>query len=173
MDGLTFFWVFLKASLLAIGGSGNLPFLHADLIPMGWAKEADFVNAMAVGQVSPGPSGLWSVSLGYLIFGWAGAGLALAALSLPPLLAIGVVYFYDRIQKYASVQYFSRGLALGVVGLGLAVTLGLARSTVNDWFGWIVVGLSILAAMRKKIPVIVILILAAGVGMIFYSLGLA
>jgi len=169
MDMLTFFWLFLKASLLSIGGSGNLPFLHADLIPMGWAKEADFVNAMAVGQVSPGPSGLWSVSLGYLIFGWVGAGLALAALSLPPLLAIGVVYFYDRVQKYQAVQYFSRGLALGVVGLGLAVTFSLARSTIIDGFGLVIMVLTVLLAMGKKIPVIVILILAAAAGIIFYQ----
>jgi chromate transporter len=171
MDILTFFWIFLKASLFSIGGSGNLPFLHADLIPMDWAKESDFVNAMAVGQVSPGPSGLWSVSLGYLIFGWAGAGLALAAVSLPPLLAIVVVYFYDRVQKYMAVQYFSRGLALGVAGLGLAVTLGLARSTVNDWFGVLIMLLSAGMAMSKKVPVIVILVLAAAAGMIFYSKG--
>ena len=89
MNWLTFFLLFLKASLLSTGGLGNLPFLHQDLIALGWASEADFVTAIAVGQVSPGPTGLWSISLGYLTFGWWGAALALAALSFPAAAGIG------------------------------------------------------------------------------------
>ena len=169
MELLTFFWLFFKASLLSIGGSGNLPFLHADLIPLGWATESDFVTAMAVGQVSPGPSGLWSISLGYLIFGWVGAVVALAALSLPPFLAIGVVLFYDKLEKYKAAQYFSRGLALGVAGLGLAVTFGLAKSTISDGYGIMIAVVSAGLALSRKAPIIVILILAAAAGMLLYG----
>src|SRR5512144_1376618 len=117
MSALTYFSLFLKASLLSTGGLGNLPFLHKDLIDLGWAKEQDFITAIAVGQVSPGPTGLWSISLGYLTYGWLGAGLALAALSLPPLLALVVAGFYSRIERRPRVQDFTLGLSLGVVGL--------------------------------------------------------
>ena len=169
MDLLAFFWLFLKASLLSIGGSGNLPFLHADLLRLGWANETDFVTAMAVGQVSPGPSGLWSIALGFLIHGWPGAGLALAALIIPPLLVILVVVFYERMEKYPAVQYFSRGLALGVTGLGLAVTFGLAQSTITDGFGLAIAVCCAGLALSKKVPIVAILILAAGAGFIFYG----
>ena len=80
MNPAIYFWLFLKASLLSIGGTGNLPFLTEDLIPLGWAQPADFLTAIAVGNLSPGPNGLWSVSLGYLTFGWTGAALAFLAL---------------------------------------------------------------------------------------------
>ena len=70
IDPLQFFLIFLKASLLSFGGLGNLPFLHTDLIALGWAQESDFLTAIAVGQMSPGPTGLWSISLGYLIYSW-------------------------------------------------------------------------------------------------------
>src|SRR5512133_903257 len=99
MTPLLYFWLFLKASLLSTGGLGNLPFLHKDLVALGWAKESDFITAIAVGQVSPGPTGLWSISLGYLTYGWLGAGLALVALSLPPLLALAVGAFYSRMEQ--------------------------------------------------------------------------
>ena len=46
MNPLAFFWVFLKASLLSTGGLGNLPFLHRDLLGLGWARESDFVTAI-------------------------------------------------------------------------------------------------------------------------------
>src|SRR5512142_3187987 len=98
MSPVLFFITFLKASLLSTGGLGNLPFLHQDLIALGWAQPSDFVTAIAVGNVSPGPTGLWSVSLGYLTYGWTGAILALVALSLPPLSILAIAAFYSRIE---------------------------------------------------------------------------
>ena len=154
----------MKASILSTGGLGNLPFLHKDLLALGWANESDFITAIAVGQVSPGPTGLWSISLGYLTFGWLGAGLALAALSLPPLLIIGVAAIYDRMEKLKGVQNFSRGLALGVIGLTLTVALGLARSAIIDWRSLIIAICALGLALSKRVPIILILGLAALAG---------
>ncbi len=170
MNPLAFFWVFLKASLLSTGGLGNLPFLHRDLLGLGWARELDFVTAIAVGNVSPGPTGLWSISLGYLAYGWLGAGLALAALSLPPLLALAVSAFYSRLETLPAVQNFTRGLTLGVVGLTLAVALGLAGTSITDWRGIVIAAAALGLALTKKVPVIVILALAAVAGGLIYGL---
>jgi chromate transporter len=163
--------LFLKASLLSTGGLGNLPFLHKDLLSLGWANESDFITAIAVGQVSPGPTGLWSISLGYLTFGWPGAALALAALSLPPLLIVGVASIYDRMEKLPGVQNFSRGLALGVIGLTLTVALGLARSAIIDWRSWIIAICALGLALSKRVPIILILGLAAAAGCLLYWRG--
>ncbi len=168
MNPLLFFLLFLKASLLSTGGLGNLPFLQKDLSVLGWAKSSDFVTAIAVGQVSPGPSGLWSISLGYLTFGWLGAFLALIALSLPPLLALLVSAFYNRLEKLPAVQDFTRGLSMGVVGLTLAVALGLAGSSVTDWRGILIALGALGLALSKKVPVILILALAALAGCLLY-----
>ena len=168
MNALLYFWLFLKASLLSTGGLGNLPFLHKDLVGLGWAKESDFVMALAVGQVSPGPNGLWGIALGYLIFGWPGAGLALIAISLPPLLALVVAAFYNRLGRQPVVQDFTRGLALGVVGLTLAVALGLAPSTIADWRGILITLGALVLALSKRVPIIAILALAAVAGMVIY-----
>jgi chromate transporter len=170
VNPLAFFWVFLKASLLSTGGLGNLPFLHRDLLALGWARESDFVTAIAVGNVSPGPTGLWSISLGYLTYGWLGAGLALAALSLPPLLALAVSAFYNRIERQPAVQNFTRGLTLGVIGLTLAVALGLAGVSIADWRGIVIAAAALGLALSKKVPVIVILALAALAGGLIYGL---
>lgn len=169
MDLLLYFWLFLKASLLSTGGLGNLPFLHKDLVGLGWAAEADFITAIAVGQVSPGPSGLWSISLGYLTYGWLGAGLATIALSLPPLLTLGVAAFYDRLEHAPAVQDFTRGLSLSVVGLMLAVAFGLVHSAVTDGWGILIALGAFGLALSKKVPVIVLLGLAALVGVILYG----
>ena len=169
MNLLLYFWLFLKASLLSFGGLGNLPFLNKDLIALGWAQEPDFVTAIAVGQLSPGPTGLWSISLGYLTLGWLGAGLALVAISLPPLLVAAVAAFYGRLERLPAVQGFTRGLSLGVVGLNfLAVTWGLARTAIVDWRGVLIAAGALGLALSKRVPVVAILGLAALVGLLIY-----
>ncbi len=169
MNPLELFWLFFKASLLSTGGLGNLPFLHKDLIGLGWAGEKDFVTALAVGQVSPGPNGLWSISLGYLVYGWLGAALALAALSLPPLLTMLVAAFYNRIEGQPLVQDFTRGLGLGVVGLTAAVALGLTTTAISDWRGIVITAVALGLAISKRVPVLLILALAALAGVLIYA----
>src|SRR5436853_6981645 len=85
-----YFLLFLKASLFSTGGFSNLPSLHQDLIANGWAREADFGQSIAIGQISPGPNGLWVISLGYLTYGYAGASLALVTSSFPAVLVVFV-----------------------------------------------------------------------------------
>ena len=168
MNPFTYFLLFLKASLLSTGGLGNLPFLHSDLIGLGWAHETDFVTAIAVGQVSPGPTGLWSISLGYLTYGWLGALLALAAISLPPLLMLGVAAIYGRIEHNPLVQNFLRGMALGIVGLTVAVAFSLAGSSISD-VGGVVIGLAALVlAVSRRVPIILILVFSAAAGLLLY-----
>lgn len=166
-----FFWLFLKASLFTTGGLGNLPLLHRDLVGLGWASEEDFLTALAVGQVSPGPTGLWSISLGFLVGGWAGAGAAAVALSLPPLLVLVLAAFYHRLEHLQIVQDFSRGLSLGVVGLAAAVSLGLAGSAISDWRGAVIAMVALGLALSKRVPVILILTAAAVAGVLMYGSG--
>src|SRR5499426_2117515 len=93
----TLFWIMFKASLLSTTGTGNLPIVHQDLLARGWANDRQFAESLAIGQISPGPSGLWVISMGYLVDGLRGAVLTLIAISLPPLLALLLVNgFYRR-----------------------------------------------------------------------------
>jgi chromate transporter len=127
------------------------------------------VTAIAVGQLSPGPTGLWSISLGYLTYGWLGAGLALVALSLPPLLVLGVSAFYNRIEALKPAQDFMRGISLGIIGLTLAVTFGLAGTAIVDVRGLLIALGAFALAASKKVPAVYILVLAAVVGCILYG----
>ena len=166
---LLYFWLFLKASLLSTGGLGNLPFLHQDLIALGWATEADFLVAMAVGQVSPGPNGLWTISLGYLTYGWLGAGLSLIAITLPTLLALVVVALHRRVETHPLVQRFTLGITLGVIGLTLGVAWSLFSTTVTDWQGVMITLGALALALTKRVPIVLVLALAALAGWLLYG----
>src|SRR5437899_9311795 len=96
INPLIYLLLFIKASLFSSGGISNLPSLHQDLTAAGWASEADFGQSLAIGQVSPGPNGLWVISLGYLTYGLPGATLALIAITIPPFLVLAISAIYNR-----------------------------------------------------------------------------
>lgn len=171
MNPLAYFLIFLKASFFSTGGFGNLPSLHQDLIANGWAAEAQFAQAIAVGQISPGPNGLWSVSLGFLTYGYLGAVLALVALSIPPVTVLALASFHQRFQERPQVKGLLRGVGLGVVGLLLVVSLLLTGSqSMQDWKAWLIaIGAFGLLASRR-FHVIIVLLLAALVGFLCYGL---
>lgn len=155
------FGLLLRASLFSTTGTGNVPSLHADLVPRGWATDAQFAQALAVGQVSPGPSGLWVVSLGFLIAGPNGAALALVAILLPPLLILVVERVYQRIQHHPVVEGFVRGLGLAVVGIFAVVLVRLWASAGGGERGLVIAAASAALGATRRVPIVVIL---AGAG---------
>ncbi len=121
MDWLTFFWIFLKAGLLSTGGRGPFPYLYTDLISRGWAVESNFAEALTVGEISPGPSGLWVVSLGYLSGGLIGGLLAAIAIAIPPLFVLLVARAHDRLKSFKATKGVLDGLVLAIAGTSIIV----------------------------------------------------
>ena len=171
MNAPGFFWLALKASLFSVTGTGNLPLLHDDLVPRGWASERQFAESLAVGQVAPGPSGLWVISLGYFLGGLPGALAALAAICLPPLLVLVLDKLYRRVEGHPAIEGFVRALSLAGAGVFAAVLFGLLGG--GDGGGGfdvrhgVVVAGSLALAATRRVPVIAILVLAGVAGTVF------
>ncbi len=163
-----YFLFFLKASLFSTGGFSNLPSLHQDLIANGWAVEADFGQSIAIGQISPGPNGLWVISMGYLTYGYVGASLALIAITIPALLVLVVSAAYTRIEHRASVQGAMYGVSLAVVGLLLTVVATILRQPGVDWKGLLIAAGAFGLAFSRKVNILIILSLAGLVGFLLY-----
>ncbi|HWE64485.1 MAG TPA: chromate transporter [Chloroflexota bacterium] len=168
INPLLYFLLFLKASLFSTGGFSNLPSLHQDLLGMGWAVEPDFSESIAIGQISPGPNGLWVISLGYLTYGYLGAALALLAITLPPLLVLGIAAIYARIEQQGWVEGLMRGISLGVVGILLTVCWTVMRQPGIDWTGWMIAAAACGLALSRRVKLIVILALAGVAGYLLY-----
>jgi chromate transporter len=168
-DMVGFFWVFLKACLFSTGGMGPLPALHHDLISSGLASERQFTEALAVGQFTPGPSGLWVVSLATLMAGLPGALLATFAVVLPPVLVLVVQRLYRRVANHPAAQGALDGLMLAIIGVGFVVLLELfLRSGVN--VGLIgLAGLSLAVGLTRRVPAIVIMFVSALAGIVLAS----
>ncbi len=131
MNPFELFVILLRASLLSIGGQSALPLLRVDLVASGLLTDRQVVEALAIGRLAPGPSGLYIISLGYFVLGWAGAALALLASVLPPLSLVAAAAFLRRrmVSRWATGAV--RGLALVTSGMVLSTTSTLAAPMVE------------------------------------------
>jgi chromate transporter len=168
MNPIEFFVTFLKASLFSTGGFGNLPSLHQDLIGNGWASEADFSKSLAVGQITPGPNGLWVLALGYFTYGIWGLVLALMAIIIPPFAILILLMFYRKIEHKPAVQAGIRGLSLGLGGLTLGVALTMTLSNALDWRGALIGATAFLLMLSGRVHVVFVLLGAAAGGLLLF-----
>lgn len=166
MHWITFFWVVLKSVLFSTGGFGPFPSLHTDFIAHGWASEKQFTEALSIGQMTPGPNGLWVVSLCYLVAGLPGAVISCIALLLPPLLILIVLQFYTRIGKHPATQGLLDGVVLVITSFSVIILVRMFLGNgINIGMIAIAVISAILAASRR-VSTNIILIVAVLIGFI-------
>jgi chromate transporter len=124
-DLLGLFLIFLRAAALSVGGQGALPLLRQDLAGAGIVTEHQILEALAIGRVAPGPTGLYIVTLGYFAAGPLGAVIALAAALVPPVAMIAVASALRRQLLNAWASGVVRGVALSAGGLLVATSIRL------------------------------------------------
>lgn len=168
INPLIYFLVLLKGSLFSSGGFSNLPSVRQDLLARSWATDTQFGQAVAIGQISPGPNGLWVVSLGYFTYGVAGAILALIAITIPPMLVLFVSAQYRRVEGQAWVQGAMHGVSLAVIALLISVIWTILRQPSVDARGLVIAVCAFGLALTRKVNVLLLLALAGGVGYLLY-----
>jgi chromate transporter len=129
------FWVFLKIGSVLFGsGYVLLAFLRADLVQrLHWLTEAQLIDAVAVGQVTPGPVFTTATFIGYILSGPAGALVATAGIFLPAFVfvaASGPLVPRLRASKLAGA--FLDGVNVASLALMAVVTAELGRSAIVD-----------------------------------------
>ncbi len=169
IDPWLWFWFLLKSSLFSTSGTGNLPILHDDLISLGWATERHFAEALAIGQITPGPTGLWVISFAYLIDGLRGSLLSFVAILLPPFTVITILRIYQRHGDHPGIQGFVRGLTLAVASIFVVILARIMQQNGIDVRSIAITLGALGLAYTRKVPIPVILLLAGIIGVIVYS----
>jgi chromate transporter len=157
IDPVSYFLIMLKGSMLSTGGTGNLPSLHQDFLARGWAHDQQFAEGLAIGQLAPGPTGLWVVAFGYLTYGLAGAVLSAVAIMVPPLAVLPLARLHGRFAEAAPVRGFVAGLALSIAATVPIVVLRVVGSYGFDLVALVILGVSFgLLASRRVSPLMVL-----------------
>ena len=126
---------FLKIGSILFGsGYVLLAFLRADLTERwGWLTEQELIDAVTVGQVTPGPVFTTATFIGYLLRGWAGAALATIAIFAPGFVFVAVTQpLIPRLRQSATASALLDGVVAASLGLMVAVSWHLGRTAIVD-----------------------------------------
>jgi chromate transporter len=126
---------FLKVGSILFGsGYVLLAFLRADLVQhWGWLTDQQLIDAIAVGQFTPGPVFTTATFIGYLVAGYPGAILATLGIFLPSFVLVAASHpVIPRLRRSAWAAGFLDGVNVASLGLMAAVTWQLGRAALVD-----------------------------------------
>jgi chromate transporter len=161
---------FLKAGAFVFGsGLAIVPFLHGAVVSENhWLTESQFVDAVAVAMITPGPVVITVGFIGYLIAGFPGATVASLATFFPCyLFTVIPAPYFKKISKISSVKAFVEGITAAVVGALMGSVLVIASRSIKDIPTFLIALVSLLVLIyNKKIKEPILIILAAILGII-------
>ena len=166
---------FGKAGAFVFGsGLAIVPFLHSGVVTENhWLTEQQFIDAVAVAMITPGPVVITVGFIGYLVAGFPGACVAAAATFLPCyLFTIIPAPYFHKIAKNKPVKAFVDGITAAVVGALVGAVIIIAKRTllVNNSIDFIATAIALCTVLVllyvKKIQEPVIILIAAIIGLL-------
>jgi chromate transporter len=164
---------FLKAGSLTFGsGLVIVPFLEKGLVQQtGWLDERQFLVAVAIGMISPGPVVITATFVGYLVAGFGGALVSTVGIFLPSFLLVLIVApLLARHRSNPNVQGFVKGAYAAAIGTILGACLLLARIAIGDWLTVLVALATLLVLFRYQVSNHALVAATAVIGLIAFPL---
>src|SRR6266487_2358991 len=167
------FLFFLKAGAFVFGsGLAIVPFLYGGVVEkLHWLTEQQFVDAVAVAMITPGPVVITAAFIGYLVAGPVGAFVAAGAVFAPPyFIVIIAAPYYRRFAQNRQVKAFVQGVTAAAVGAIAGAAYILARRSLVD-LPTVLIALITLAVptFTKKIPEPIAIVAAGAVGVFLHG----
>jgi chromate transporter len=168
------FWIFVKIGSVLFGsGYVLIAFLRADLVSrLHWLSEAQLLDAVAVGQVTPGPVFTTATFIGYVLAGPSGALLATVGIFLPAFVFVALSGpLVPRLRASPVAGGFLDGVNVASLALMTVVTVQLAAAALVDWPTVGIALLSALLLIRLKLGSTWVIAMGATAGWVIHALG--
>lgn len=168
------FLVFLKVGAVLFGsGYVLVAYLDAELVEkLGWLTKPQLLDAIAIGQFTPGPVLSTATFVGYQINGVYGALVATLGIFLPSFFFVLLLNpIVPRLRKSAWAAAFLDAVNIGAVGVMIGVTYRLGEEVLTDWKGWLIALLSVVISFGwKKASSLYIVVGGAVLGYVLHLL---
>lgn len=166
-------WFFTQAGAFVFGsGLAIVPFLHGGVVKeYGWLTEQQFIDAVAVAMITPGPVVITVGFIGYLVAGFPGATVAALCTFLPCyVFTVLPAPYFKKIAKNKSIKSFVEGITAAVVGALAGAVIVMALRTIHDLYTAII-AISTIAILTyfKKVQELYIILGAALLGILIKS----
>ncbi|MFZ3070941.1 MAG: chromate efflux transporter [Anaerolineaceae bacterium] len=171
---LKLFLFFLKTGSLIFGsGMVLFTFIHEDIVErLGWLTEQQLIDAIAVGQMTPGPVTSTSAFIGYLIAGWPGAAVSALGNFLPSFIIVAAIGpLIPKMRQSRPLQALLRGINAAVIALMISICLTIAKNAVVDMWTLLVVLASVAILFFYKVDSIWLVLGGALIGLLRYFVG--
>jgi len=164
---------FLKAGSLTFGsGLVIVPFLEKGLVQhTGWLDERQFLVAVAMGMLSPGPVVITATFVGYVVAGFWGSVISTIGIFLPSFLLVLIVApILLRYRTNPNVQGFVKGAYAAAIGTILGACVLLGRIAIGDWLTALVALVSLIVLFRWRVSNPLLVAATAIIGLIAFPL---
>lgn len=168
------FLTFLKIGAVLYGsGYVLLAFIEGDFVNrLGWLTREQLLDAVAIGQFTPGPVFTTATFVGYVVGGWWGAIAATIGIFLPAFIFVAIA---QRVLETVYRQRWTRplldGINVAAIGLMAAVAISLGRDAVVDWLTAALFVIAMLLLIRFKVNSALLVLAGAVVSVIVNALG--
>lgn len=167
-------WFFAKAGAFVFGsGLAIIPFLYSGVVTENhWLTEKQFVDAVAVAMITPGPVVITVGFIGYLIAAFPGACVAALATFLPCyLFTVIPAPYFKKYGKLPGVVAFVDGITAAAIGAISGSVIVIAKRSITDLPTALIAIVTIVVLWRfKKIQEPVVVVTAAVIGLVLYPL---
>ena len=149
-----------------------VPFLEQGLVhQFGWLDQRQFLIAVAIGMISPGPVVITATFVGYLVAGFWGSLISTVGIFLPSFLFVLIVApLLARHRGNANVQGFVKGAYAAAIGTILGACILLGRIAIGDWLTALIGIVSLAVLFRWKVSNPLLIAVTALIGLIAYPI---
>lgn len=166
MNVFLLYLVLLKATITTFAGLASLPVVRDELVVTRQVlSDAQLNESVVITRATPGPVGLYVVSVGYFAGGLQGAVAGWLAMITPALLIIPLVHLAGRKAEHPRVKSALQAVVVASSGLLLAAVVPLARSALVDPITIAIAVVTVLLMLRTKLDTLWIILGAAIVTM--------
>jgi chromate transporter len=165
------FLTFAGMSVLLFGGGFVfIPLIQQIVVQeQGWLTRQEFIDAIALGQITPGPILISAAFIGYKVMGFLGAAIATVAIFLPPaLLMLVSAHFLMRARESTVVKAVLRGIRPAVIGMIAAAAWSIGATAVPNWLSAAIFLAALTALFRLRVDVAWIIPSAGLAGLLLY-----
>ena len=168
---LKLFTTFAGMSVFLFGGGYVfIPLMQATVVAStGWLTQQEFVDAIAMSQIMPGPIVLSTVFIGYKVAGLLGALVATLGIFLPPgILMIAGTHVLNRIKQSAVIKSVLRGIRPAIIGMIASAVVAVGMTAQQHWLSLLIFSAALLAQLRFKLDVVWVIPTAGLVGLLMF-----
>ena len=168
---LKLFLVFAGMSVMLFGGGYVfIPLIQKIVVDgHGWVTNQEFIDAIAMSQITPGPILVSAAFIGLKVAGFAGAVAATLGIYIPPaLLMVGSTRVLGYIKQSQAIRAALRGIRPAVVGMIAAAAFTVGATAPQHWVSIMIFAVALLALMRFKVQVVWVIPAAGLTGLMLF-----